>query len=202
MELQPAPVAVTEPGKGGFSRLLLEAHGCAPNLSHNFQLITPILPLPSGKKDASARLPRSPVHAKQNDASLPHSETDRRRPMNPLRRPAARREGTQASEIDGSTPAEVDPGIGGGGGFSYEPDGTLRPGGGAATGHGAAAGQGAGGGVTAGHGTAAGQGAARQRSTRRGRTPRRQPQPRSCLASACLAEGGPWQVGCWIGGPT
>jgi len=71
MELQPAPVAVTEPGKGGFSRLRLEAHGCAPNLPHNFQLITPILPLPSGKKDASARLPHSPVHAKQNDASLP-----------------------------------------------------------------------------------------------------------------------------------
>ena len=158
MELQPAPVAATEPGKGGFSRLRLEAHGCAPNLPHNFQLITPILPLPSGKKDASARLPRSPVHAKQNDASLPHSETDRRRPMNPLRRPAARREGTQASKIDGSTPAELDPGIGGGGGFSYEPDGTLRPGGCAA------GGQGAGGGVTAGHGAAGGQGAARGRS--------------------------------------
>jgi len=142
MELQPAPVAATEPGKGGFSRLRLEAHGCAPNLPHNFQLITPILPLPSGKKDASALLPRSPVHAKQNDASLPHSETDRRRPMNPLRRPAARREGTPASEIDGPTPAELDPGIGGGGGFSYEPDGTLRPGGGAAAGQGARSGGG------------------------------------------------------------
>ena len=113
MELQPDPVAATEPGKGGFSRLRLEAHGCAPNLPHNFQLITPILPLPSGKKDASARLPRSPVHAKQNDASLPHSETDRRRPMNRLRRPAVRWEGTQASEIDGSRPAELDAGIGG-----------------------------------------------------------------------------------------
>ena len=111
MELQPAPVAATEPGKGGFSRLRLEAHGCAPNFPHNFQLITPILPMPSGK-NASARLPRSPLHVKQNDASLPHSETNRRCPMNPLRRPAARREGTQASEIDGSTPAELNPGIG------------------------------------------------------------------------------------------
>jgi len=43
---------------------------------------------------------------------------------------ATRREGSPATGIDGSTPAEVDPGIGGGGGFSYEPDGTLRPGGG------------------------------------------------------------------------
>jgi len=59
MELQPDPVAATEPGKGGFSRLRLEAHGCAPNLPHNFQLITPILPLPSGKKcfGAAASLP-------------------------------------------------------------------------------------------------------------------------------------------------
>ncbi|XP_039841321.1 uncharacterized protein LOC120701268 [Panicum virgatum] len=62
--------------------------------------------------------------------------------MNPLRRPAARREGTQASEIDGSTPAELDPGIGGGRGFSYEPDGTLRPGGGAAAGQGTRSGGG------------------------------------------------------------
>jgi len=106
--------------------------------------------------------------------------------MNPLRRPAAaaRREGSPATGFDGSTPAEVDPGIGGGGGLTYEADGSLRAGGGTAAGHGAAAGQGAGGGVTAGHGAAAGQGAAR---TRRGRTPRRLPQPRSCLASACLA---------------
>ena len=70
--------------------------------------------------------------------------------MNPLRRPAAaaRREGSPATGFDGSTPAEVDPGIGGGGGLSYEVDGSLRAGGGAAAGHGAAAGQGAGGGVT------------------------------------------------------
>ena len=86
--------------------------------------------------------------------------------MNPLRRPpaAARREGSPATGIDGSTHAEVDPGIGGGGGLSYEADGSRRAGGGAAAGHGAAAGQGAGGGVTAGHGAAAGQGAARGRS--------------------------------------
>ena len=181
MELQPAPVAATEPGKGGFSRLRLEAHGCAPNLLHNFQLITPILPLPSGKKDASARLPRSPVHAKQNDASLPHSETDRRRPMNPLRRPAARREGTQASEIDGSTPAELDPGIGGGGGFSYEPDGTLRLGGGAT----------------------AVQGAARGRSADAAWPNSSAAAPTAFLPSVgVLGGGGAWQVGCWIGGPT
>ena len=140
MELQPAPVVAMESGKGGFLRLRLEAHGCAPNFPHNFQLITPILPMPSGK-NASARLPRSPLHVKQNDASLPHSETNRRCPMNPLRRPAAHREGTPASEIDRPTPAELDPGIGGGGGFSYEPDGTLRPGGGATAGQGAARGR-------------------------------------------------------------
>ena len=41
--------------------------------------------------------------------------------MNPLRRPAAaaHREGSPATGIDGSTPAEVDPGDGGGAGSLY-----------------------------------------------------------------------------------
>jgi len=125
--------------------------------------------------------------------------------MNPLRRPpaAARREGSPATGIDGSTPAEVDPGIGGGGGLSYEADGSLRAGGGAAAGHGAAAGQGAGGGVTAGHGAATGQGAARGRSADAAWPNSSAAAPTAFLPSVgVLGGGGPWQVGCWIGGPT
>ena len=159
----------------------------APQLPINYTNFATAL----GKKrrfGAAASLP-SPRETERRFS--PHSETDRRRPMNPLRRPAARREGTQASEIDGSTPAELDPGIGCGGGFSYEPDGTLCPGGGAA------AGQGAGGGVTA------GQGAARGRSADAAWPNSSAAAPTAFLPSVgVLGGGGPWQVGCWIGGPT
>ena len=84
-------------------------------------------------------IPFHPAHARKEKKrlalSLPADSPREGRSMNPLRRPAAaRREGPPGG--DGSPPVDADPGIRGGGGSPYRPDGSLRLGGASAGGQG------------------------------------------------------------------